>query len=67
MIEGKFPHQPADCIFKIILSLQLWRQMQKPKDRVLLDELVVMSWMFFASSYSSPATASRQQPAPFTV
>jgi hypothetical protein len=66
-IEGKFPRQPADCIFKIILSLQLWRQMQKPKDRVLLDELVAMSRTFFVSSYSSPTSASNQQPMPVTV
>jgi hypothetical protein len=44
------------------LSLQLWRQMKKPKDRVLLDELVAMSRTFFASSYSSPTSSSNQQP-----
>jgi hypothetical protein len=67
-IEGKFPRQPADCIFKIILSLQLWRQIQKPKDRVLLDELVAMSRSFFASSYSPPPpVTSNQHPAPATA
>jgi hypothetical protein len=67
-MEGKFPRQPADCIFKIILSLQLWRQIQKPKDRVLLDELVAMSRSFFASSHSPPApVTSTQSPAPAAV
>jgi hypothetical protein len=66
MIEGKFPRQPVDCIFKIILSLQLWRQIQKPKDRVLLDEQVAMSRSFFTSSHSTPAT-STQSPVPAAI
>jgi hypothetical protein len=63
-IEGKFPRQPADCIFKIILSLQLWRPIQRLKDRVLLDELVALSRSFFASSYTPPPASSSQHAAP---
>jgi hypothetical protein len=62
-IEGKFPRQPADCIFKIILSLQLWRQIQKPKDRELLDEMVALSKSFFANSYSPPSAPPTNHPA----
>jgi hypothetical protein len=54
-IERKFPHQPADCIFKIILSLQLWRPLQRSKDKEMLDELVSMTKAFFATTYSPPA------------
>jgi hypothetical protein len=63
-IEGKFPRQPADCIFKIILSLQLWRPIQRLKDRVLLDEMVVLSRSFFTSSYTPPPASSSQHAAP---
>jgi hypothetical protein len=54
-IEEKFPRQPADCVFKTILSLQLWRQLQNVKDRVLLDELIFLARTFFASTYSPPS------------
>jgi hypothetical protein len=30
-IEGKFPGRPANCVFKTILFLQLWRPLQKSK------------------------------------
>jgi hypothetical protein len=53
-IEGKFPRQPADCVFKTILSLQLWRPIQSDKDRTLLDELISLARSFFASTYSTP-------------
>jgi hypothetical protein len=62
-IEGKFPHQPADVIFKITISLQLWRQLQKTKDQALLDEMVAMTKSFFARTYSPPATAASSIPA----
>jgi hypothetical protein len=39
-IERKFPHQPADVIFKLIISLQLWQPLQNPKEQVFVDELV---------------------------
>jgi hypothetical protein len=54
-IEGKFPRQPADCIFKIILSLQLWRPLQKAKFRGMMDELILMTKASFANSYSPPS------------
>jgi hypothetical protein len=57
-IEGKFPRQPADCVFKTILSLQLWRQLQSAKDRSLLDELISLARAFFASAYSPPSPPS---------
>jgi hypothetical protein len=62
-IEGKFPRQPADCIFKIILSLQLWRQMQKPKDRVLGRtggdvKDVLCQLLLFSSDGLPPATSA---------
>jgi hypothetical protein len=53
-IEGKFPRQPADCIFKIILSLQLRRPLQRSKDKGTLDELISMTKAFFGTSYSPP-------------
>jgi hypothetical protein len=55
-IEKKFPRQPADCIFKITLSLQLWCPLQRPKDLVLLDEMVALSKALFARTYSAPPT-----------
>jgi hypothetical protein len=55
-IENKFPRQPAGSIFKIMLSLQLWRPLQRTKDRTALDELVSMTKAFFASTYSRPMT-----------
>jgi hypothetical protein len=55
-IEGKFPRQPADCIFKITLSLQLWRPLQRTKDKGMMDELIIsMTKAFFATSYSPPS------------
>jgi hypothetical protein len=59
-IEGKFSCQPADCVFKTILSLQLWHQLQNVKDRVLLDELISLARTFFASTYSSPSPPATQ-------
>jgi hypothetical protein len=45
-IERKFPRQPADCIFKIILSLQLWCPLQRPKDIATLDEMLALSQLY---------------------
>jgi hypothetical protein len=55
-IEKKFPRQPTESIFKIILSLQLWHPLQRTKDMTALDELVSMTKAFFASTYSHPVT-----------
>jgi hypothetical protein len=57
-IERKLPRHPADVIFKLIISLQLWRPLQSPKEQVFVDELLVMARSFFASSQPSPATST---------
>jgi hypothetical protein len=57
-IERKFPRHPADVIFKLIISLQLWRPLQSPKLQVFVDELVAMARSFFARSQSSPSTVA---------
>jgi hypothetical protein len=49
-IERKFPRNPADVIFKLIISLQLWRPLQSPKEQMFMDKLLVMARSFFASS-----------------
>jgi hypothetical protein len=54
-IERKFPRQPADCIFKLTLSLQLCRPLQRNKDKGMMDELISMTKVFFATSYSPPS------------
>jgi hypothetical protein len=66
-IERKFPRQPADIIFKLLISLQLWRPLQKPKDLDALDELdelIALTKAFFASTHSPPATYDRNQQTP---
>jgi hypothetical protein len=55
-IEAKFSRQPADCIFKILINLQLWRPLLKPKDAVLLDVLVLMLKRLFSGTLP-PQTA----------
>jgi hypothetical protein len=49
------------------LSLQLWRQIQKSKDRVLLDEMVALSRSFFANSYAPPSASSSNHPVSTTT
>jgi hypothetical protein len=39
-IEGKFPGRPANCVFKTIVFLQLWRPLQKSKALPQLDGVV---------------------------
>jgi hypothetical protein len=63
-IERKFPCQPADIIFKLLISLQLWRPLQKPKDLVALDELISLTKAFFASNHSPPVASDRTQQPP---
>jgi hypothetical protein len=55
-IERKFPRHPVDVIYKLIISLQLWRPLQSPMEQVFVDELLVMARNFFANSKPSPAT-----------
>ena len=53
-IEGKFPNQTADCVFKCLTLLQLWRPLQKSKTRELLDELLPMLKKLFNETRSPP-------------
>jgi hypothetical protein len=39
-IEGKFLGRPANCVFKTILFLSLWRPLQKSKALPQLDGVV---------------------------
>jgi hypothetical protein len=48
-IEREFPRQPASCVFKILLNLQLWWPLQKAKNLMLLDEMVVMTKNLFST------------------
>jgi hypothetical protein len=48
-IEREFPRQPASCVFKILLNLQLWWSLQKAKNLMLLDEMVVMTKNLFST------------------
>jgi hypothetical protein len=59
IIKKKFSRQPI--IFKLLISLQLWRPLQRPKDLVVLDELISSTKAFFAGTYSPPAATDRTQ------
>jgi hypothetical protein len=51
-IERKFPWQPANCVFKSLLNLQLWRPLQKAKDLPLLDVMEALIKNLFSSKYA---------------
>ena len=53
-IEGKFPNQPADCVFKCMTMLQLWRPLQKVKTKELMDELLPLLKKLFTDTYTPP-------------
>jgi hypothetical protein len=36
-VEGKFPTQPIDCIYKISMYLQVWKPMPRRSDREALE------------------------------
>jgi hypothetical protein len=36
-IEGRFPSQPADCIYKMSLYLQVWKQVARRQDREAVE------------------------------
>jgi hypothetical protein len=55
-IEGKFSNQPANCIFKTLLNLQLWRPLLKLADRPLMDELEAMTKNLFYTVFTPPPT-----------
>jgi hypothetical protein len=61
-IERKFPRHPADVVYKLIISLQLWRPLQSPKEQVWVDEMLVMARSFFAISKPSPASSTTAPP-----
>jgi hypothetical protein len=50
-IEGFFPRQPADIVFKLVLTLQLWWPLQKRKDLLLFDELGRLAKRLFSITY----------------
>lgn len=39
-IEGAFPKQPADILFKINVLMQRWRLLLKEKERTILNDKV---------------------------
>jgi hypothetical protein len=47
-----------------MISLQLWRPLQKPKDLGALDELIALTKAFFASNSTPPAASNRNQQTP---
>jgi hypothetical protein len=53
-IEGEFPNQPTDCVFKTVL-LQEWRPITRSKDLELMDRVIGMMKQLFNMTYS-PAT-----------
>jgi hypothetical protein len=36
-VEGKFPTQPVDCIYKMSVYLQVWKPMPRRSDREALE------------------------------
>jgi hypothetical protein len=50
-IEGVFPRQPANIVFKLVLTLQLWWPLQKRKDLLLFDELRRLAKRLFSITY----------------
>jgi hypothetical protein len=44
-----------------MISLQLWRPLQKPKDLGALDELIALTKAFFARTSTPPAASNRNQ------
>jgi hypothetical protein len=44
-----------------MISLQLWRPLQKHKDLGALDELIALTKAFFARTSTPPAASSRNQ------
>ena len=56
-IEAKFPKQPADCVFKIMMHLQLWRPLLKDDAATLMEELIAVLKALFDATYSRPSQA----------
>jgi hypothetical protein len=63
-IEKKIPQQPANCVFKCLLNLQLWHPLQKSKDLLLMEEMETMTKNLFQSTHVAPPT-SGTAPRPF--
>jgi hypothetical protein len=55
-IEGTFPKQPADCVFKTTILLQQWRPLARSKDVELVDGLISLMKTLFLNTYN-PAAA----------
>jgi hypothetical protein len=58
LIEGVFPNQPVDCLFKIVILLQQWRPLTISKDLELMDKVIGMSKHVFNAVYSHVPHAS---------
>jgi hypothetical protein len=50
-IDGVFPRQPADIVFKLVLTLQLWRPLQKCKDVQVFDEMGRLTKRLFSITH----------------
>jgi hypothetical protein len=51
---------PAGVVYKLIISLQMWRPLQSPKEQGFVDELLVMARSFFVISKPPPATSTAE-------
>ena len=51
-IEGKFPKQPADYIFKILILLQPWKPLIKHEAVPKLEEVVAKLKALFAATHT---------------
>lgn len=40
LFEGVFIKHPTDCIYKIVIFLQLWRPLCRRKDEPMLERLI---------------------------
>ena len=39
-IEGIFPSQPADCLFKLAMYLQVWKPVARRQDRGEVEAVI---------------------------
>ena len=51
-IEGVFPQQPADVLYKLLIFLQQWRPLMKPSLLPQVDVLRAMIQDLFAKTHS---------------
>ena len=53
-IEAKFPKLPADCIFKILVLLQLWKPLLKEEAAPMLEDAGTRLKALFTATHSPP-------------